>query len=185
MHNLRLILPLFLLLARVIEPPRFLQLVGAAVPLFAQAFVGLLVLLPIPPLVIALAAAVRHAAPCLSSAPRTSHAKLKTSSSSWTFPSPRCRRASSSESNASTSSFRRRSSSRSSSSTLSFGKNLKRSPAKLNETPRRVSCSMSPHAAPRLPAWVGSGEAHSSHSQWSGWCLQFILRPTLRRCPLG
>src|SRR5215210_6025298 len=70
----------FLLLARMVATPGFLQLVGAPLFMFSPAFVLLLGLLPLPPLVVALVAAVRHAAPCLSSAPRTSRAKSKTSS---------------------------------------------------------------------------------------------------------
>jgi hypothetical protein len=57
MPTLRLILPLFLLLARVIAPPRFLQIVGAAVPLFSP-----LLVLGSLPFVVALVAAIRHAA---------------------------------------------------------------------------------------------------------------------------
>src|SRR5215212_1907491 len=58
-------LPLFLL-ARVVAAPRFRQLVEAApplsIPLLSPAFVGLPGLSPLPPLAIALLAAVRHAA---------------------------------------------------------------------------------------------------------------------------
>jgi hypothetical protein len=57
----------FLLLARMVATPGFLQLVGAPLFMFSPAFVLLLGLLPLPPLVVALVAAVRHAAPFRSS----------------------------------------------------------------------------------------------------------------------
>jgi len=47
----------------MIATPGFLQLVGATLFMFSPAVVLLLGLLPLPPLVVALVAVVRHAAP--------------------------------------------------------------------------------------------------------------------------